>query len=162
MATSKLFDQMVDDNSGRVPTNIEPNQRFVGEVVFEPIGSGVRVTGRTEEHELLWGMVCSKGMLEQPHASVAIYGALREEVQKALAANDLPTPEKKDSVDLALRVIERMEQFLAAAKEKITVKKISAVTKARATTIAKVINDAHQMATLELPFVGAQGKNDEE
>lgn len=162
MATPRMFDQMIEDDPELASKDISPNQRILGEVIFEPLASGVRVTGRNERHEVFWGMVCSKGMLEQPHASIAIYAALRDEVHKALADNGLPTPTKSDPVDSAFQAIERLEQFLAAARKKITVKKISSVTKARATAITKAVNDAHQMATLELPFVGTPGKNDEE
>ncbi len=162
MTTPRMFDQMIEDHDGQVPPDISPNQRFIGEVVFEPLGSGIRVTGRTEQHEVLWGMVCSKGMLEQPHAAVAVYGALREEVEKALSARGLPVSEPTDSVDSALHAIEKMEKFLAAARKKITVKKVSSETKSRAAMISKAVNDAYQMATLELPFVGVQGKSDDD
>lgn len=162
MTTPRMFDQMVEDNDGQVPPDISPNQRISGEVVFEPLGSGIRVTGRTEQHEVLWGTVLSKGMLEQPHAAIAVYGALREEVEKALAARGLPVPESSESVESALQSIEKMEKFLAAARKKITVKKVSPETKARATVIAKAVNNAYQMATLEVPFVGVQGKGEDE
>ena len=162
MTTPRMFDQMVEDNDGQVPPDISPNQRLVGEVIFEPLGSGIRVTGRTEQHEVLWGMVCSKGMLEQPHAAVAVYGALREEVEKALSARGLPVSESADPVDSALHAIEKMEKFLAAARKKITVKKVSPETKSRAAVISKAVNDAYQMVTLEVPFVGVQGKSEEE
>jgi len=156
MTTSRMFDQMLEDNGGRMPSAIAPNQRISSEVIFEPLGNGIRMTGRTEQHKLLWGMVCSKGMLDQPHASIAIYTELRCEVEKALAARGLPVAGQEDEVAAALAAIEKMQGFLAAARKKITVKKISAQTKARAAAIAKALSDAHQMVTLEVSFVGLQ------
>jgi hypothetical protein len=156
MTTPRMFDQMLEDNGGQMPAEMAPNQRISGEVIFEPLGAGIRVTGRTEQHKLLWGMVCSKGMLDQPHASIAMYAELRQEVEKALAAQGLPVTDREDEVASAVAAIERMQAFLAAARKKITVKKISSQTKTRAAAIAKAVSDAHQMTTLEVPFVGIQ------
>jgi hypothetical protein len=162
MTTPRMFDQMLEDNGGKVPADISPNRLMAGEVVFEPLGSGIRVSGRTEQHELLWGLVCSKGMLDQPHASIAVYAALRDEVEQALAARGLPIADPVDAVDAALTAISRLEAFLAAARKKITVKKISPETRSRAAVIAKAVGDAHQMVTLEVPFVGVPGKAEKE
>ena len=156
MTTPRLFEQMLEDHGGKVPPDISPNQQICGEVIFEPLGAGIRVTGRTEKHELLWGLVCSKGMLEQPHGSIAIYSALREEVEKALVSEGLPVSEPRDSVDAALAAIKKAEAFLKAAKKKITVKKVSPETRSRAAVIAKAVGDAFQMVTLEVPFVGVE------
>jgi len=157
MTTPRMFDQMIEGNGGEVPPNISPNLQIRGEVIFEPLGSGIRVTGRTEKHELLWGLVCSKGMLDQPHASIAIYSALREDVKKSLAARSLPISEPRDSVDAALSAIKAMEAFLNAAKKKITVNEVTPQTSSRAAVIAKSVGDAYQMMTLEVPFVGVRG-----
>ena len=153
MTTRRLFEQMLEDNGGKVPPDISPNQQMCGEVVFEPLGAGIRVTGRTEDHKLLWGLVCSKGMLEQPHGSIAIYSALREQVEKALVFEGLSVSEPRDSVDAALAAINKAEAFLKAARKDITVKKPSAKTGFRAAVITKAVGDAFQMVTLEVPFV---------
>jgi hypothetical protein len=157
MTTPRLFEQMLEDNAGKVPPDISPNQQICGEVIFEPLGAGIRVTGRTETHQVLWGLVCSRGMLEQPHGSIAIYSALREAVEKALVSEGLPVTESRDSVDAAMAAITKAEQFLKAAKKNITVKKVSPETRARAAVIAKAVSDAFQMVTLEVPFIGARG-----
>jgi hypothetical protein len=161
MTTPRLFEQMLEDNAGKVPPDISPNQQICGEVIFEPLGAGVRVTGRNETHQLLWGLVCSKGMLEQPHGSIAIYSALREAVEKALVSEGLPVSESRDSVDDALAAITKAEKFLKAAKKNITVKKVSPETRSRAAVIAKAVTDAFQMVTLEVPFVGTRGDEEE-
>jgi hypothetical protein len=161
MTTPRLFEQMLEDHGGKVPPDITPNQQICGEVIFEPLGAGIRVTGRTEKHQLLWGLVCSKGMLEQPHGSIAIYSALREAVEKALVSEGLPVTESRDSVDAALAAITKAEKFLKAAKKKITVKKASPETRTRAAVIAKAVSDAFQMVTLEVPFVGVLGEEEE-
>ena len=153
MTTRRLFEQMLEDNGGKVPPDISPNQQMCGEVIFEPLGAGIRVTGRTEKHKLLWGLVCSKGMLEQPHGSIAIYSALREQVEKALVFEGLSVSEPRDSVDAALAAINKAEAFLKAARKDITVKKPSAKTGFRAAVITKAVGDAFQMVTLEVPFV---------
>lgn len=153
MTTRRLFEQMLEDNGGKVPPDISPNQQMGGEVIFEPLGAGIRVTGRTEKHKLLWGLVCSKGMLEQPHGSIAIYSALREEVEKALVFGGLSVSEPRDSVDAAFAAIKKAEAFLKAARENITVEKPSAKTGFRAAVITKAVGDAFQMVTLEVPFV---------
>ena len=161
MTTPRLFEQMLEDHGGKVPPDITPNQQICGEVIFEPLGAGIRVTGRTEKHQLLWGLVCSRGMLEQPHGSIAIYSALREAVEKALVSEGLPVTESRDSVDAALAAITKAEKFLKAAKKKITVKKVSPETGTRAALIAKAVSDAFQMVTLEVPFVGVRGEEEE-
>lgn len=153
MTTQRLFEQMLEDNGGKVPPDISPNQQMCGEVVFEPLGAGIRVTGRTEDHKLLWGLVCSKGMLEQPHGSIAIYSALREQVEKAMVFEGLSVSEPRDSVDAALAAINKAEAFLKAARKDITVKKPSEKTGLRAAVITKAVGDAFQMVTLEVPFV---------
>lgn len=158
MTTPRLFEQMLEDHGGKVPPDISPNQQICGEVIFEPLGAGIRVTGRTVNHQLLWGLVCSKGMLEQPHGSIAIYSALRDAVEKALISEGLPVSEPRDSVDAAFASIKKAEAFLRAAKKNITVKKISPETGSRAAAIAKAVSDAFQMVTLELPFVGTRGE----
>ena len=161
MTTPRMFDQMLEDHQGNIPPDILPNQQICGEVIFEPLGAGVRVTGRTEQHQLLWGLVCSKGRLEQPHGSIAIYSALRDEVEKALVSEGLPVSEARDSVEAALDAIKKAEAFLKAAKKKITVKKVSSETRSRAAVILKAVSDALQMVTLEVPFVGIGIAEDE-
>ena len=161
MTTPRLFEQMLEDHGGKVPPDITPKQPIGGEVICEPLGAGIRVTGRTEKHQLLWGLVCSRGMLEQPHGSIAIYSALREAVEKALVSEGLPVTESRDSVDAALAAITKAEKFLKAAKKKITVKKVSPETGTRAALIAKAVSDAFQMVTLEVPFVGVRGEEEE-
>jgi hypothetical protein len=158
MTTPRLFEQMLEDHGGEVPPDISPNQQISGEVIFEPLGAGIRVTGRTEKHHLLWGLVCSKGMLEQPHGSIAIYSALREAVEKALVSEGLPVTESLDSVKAALSAITKAEKFLKAARKNITVKKVSPETRVRAAVIAKAVGDAFRMVTLEVPFVGTRGE----
>jgi hypothetical protein len=156
MSSQRTFDQLVDDNRGALPADHGPHRRLPGSVVLEPRGKGIRVTGRDEKHGVLWGFVASKGMLDQPHASIAMYAELRQEVEKALAAQGLPVTDREDEVASAVAAIEKMQAFLAAARKKITVKKISSQTKTRAAAIEKAVSDAHQMTTLEVPFVGIQ------
>lgn len=154
--TPRMFDQMVDD-SGAVPPDISPNRRICGEVIFEPLGSGIRVTGRTERHEVLWGMVCSKGMLEQRYCTVAVYGALQGEVEKALEAEGLPVTEQGDAITAAFAALDKMESLLAAVRKKITVKKVSPETRTRAAAIAKAVSDAYKMMMLEVPGAAVHG-----
>lgn len=160
MPTKRMFDQMVEDNNDKVPADIRPNKRILGEVIFEPLASGIRISGRGEKHELLWGMVCTKLMLDQPHASIAIYEELRKRVRDALAEENFAVPETTNTVESALKAIDRLEALLAAARKKITVKKVSAQTKSRATAIYNALHDAYQLLSLELPFSGTSDTDD--
>lgn len=155
-----MFDQMIDDD-GKVPADIAPNRRISGEVIFEPLGAGIRVTGRTEKHEVLWGMVCSKGMLEQRYCTVAVYGALQGEVEKALEAEGLPVTEHGDAITAAFAALDKMESFVVAARKKITVKKVSPETKSRANAIAKAVSDAYKMMIMEVPSAAVHGGSED-
>jgi hypothetical protein len=64
----KTFDQQLQVAGDEIAErDISPNRRIPGEVVFEPVMNGVRVTARDSEHRVLWGFIGSKDMISQIH-----------------------------------------------------------------------------------------------
>ena len=52
----KTFDQQLQVAGDEIEKkNISPNRRISGEVAFEPVLNGVRVTARDSQHRVLWG-----------------------------------------------------------------------------------------------------------
>jgi len=62
----KTFDQQLQVAGDEIEKkNISPNRRISGEVAFEPVLNGVRVTARDSQHRVLWGFIGSKGRPNQ-------------------------------------------------------------------------------------------------
>lgn len=94
-----------------------------GSVVVEPLGKGVRVTGRDTAGNVLWGFVATRTMLEQPHGSIAIYDRLRELLNDSLAGLGLPTARPEDVMAAAEAEIGELERLAASLRKRIAVAK---------------------------------------
>jgi hypothetical protein len=148
----KTFDQQVDATGGNLAgKDIRPNTLIQGEVVFEPVLNGVRVTARDKDHKLLWGVIASKGMLTQIHCPVALYDTLQSLIAGELRKQDLPSVEDSDPVASAKAAVEVLQKTLNDLNKDITVKKVSEATLERARTIKRIVNDANRLIQLESP-----------
>ena len=146
----KTFDQQLEVTKGRIEgRNISPNRRIPGEIVFEPMGSGVRVTARDNEHRVLWGYVGSKETLRQTHCLVATYETLQGLIGEELEKRDLFKPESEDPMLVAQRSFAEIERTLKWLREGLDVKKISPATMERARTISRIVSDANRQISLE-------------
>ena len=146
----KTFDQQLLLTGGDIANrDISPNRRIVGEIVFEPMGSGVRVTARDESHRLLWGFVGSEGMLKQIHCPVAVYDTLQDLISQELRKVGSPAPERGDPVTAAESAIKKLEGTVRWLKKSMRVKKVSEATKDRARSIARLASDADRQMNLD-------------
>ena len=128
-----------------------------GRVVLARLGNGVRVTGQDAADKLLWGMVASKGMMEQPHCAVAIYSRLREIVSDTLAAEGLPSLPPADAVAAAKQSLQELRDLADVLLKKLTVKRESDSTTNRAVTIHRAVSDAVLMIRQETSLI-TQGR----
>jgi hypothetical protein len=126
---------------------------FHGGVVLERLGNGVRVTGRDARDQLLWGMVASKGMIEQPHCAVAIYTRLREIVNDAIASEGLPSLPPNDAIAAAKQSLQELHELADLLVKKLTVKNESESTIERAAAIHRAVSDAVLMIRQETSVV---------
>lgn len=113
------FDQHLKNNAGQVDhATLSPNQVIPGEIVLEPVMHGIRVTGRTDDHRLLWGFVASEGMLTQTVCPIHVYEKLRE-----LIGADLPSSQESswdNPVESAKRAIQELKMELDKIAKNIT------------------------------------------
>jgi hypothetical protein len=156
MSSQRTFDQLLDDNGGALPKDHGPHKRLPGSVVLEPLGKGIRVTGRVDNHGVLWGFVASKGMLDQPHASIAIYNLLRDHLNPFLESMGLPASRPDNVMDAAHAALADMEHLITQLRENITVKKASPQTLDRAVAIHRALTDATRMILQEVTFVSLE------
>jgi hypothetical protein len=129
--------------------DIAPNRRVAGEIVFEPMGTGVRVTARDGSHKVLWGFVASSGMLDQVHCLVAIYDPLARLIVEELEKCALPAPTHGDPVTEAERTIDNLEETIKWLKESLHVRHRSQAAVDRATLIARIASEALRQITLD-------------
>ena len=158
----KTFDQQLRVAGDEiVDKDISPNRRIPGEVVFEPVLNGVRVTARDSEHRVLWGFVGSMDMINQIHCPVAVYETLQELLGEELDKHGTPKQEAGDSMQAAQRAVDALQETLDNLKASITVKKVSDATLERAKVIARIASDADRMICLEASsFKGIKGKTE--
>lgn len=128
-----------------------------GRVVLERLGSGVRVTGQDAANKLLWGMVASKGMMEQPHCAVAIYSSLRELISDRLADEGLPSPPPADAVAAAKQSLQELRDLADVLLNNLTVKRETTSTITRGATIHRAVSDAVLMIRQETSLI-TQGR----
>ncbi len=146
----KTFDQQLDLAGHTIgDRDIAPNRRIPGEIVFEPLLNGVRVTARDNNHRVLWGFIGSIGMLKLDHCPIAVYETLQGLLSEDLKKHELPAPKKADPMAAAEQAISALRETADKLREAITVKKVSQATIERATAIARVANDANRMILLE-------------
>jgi hypothetical protein len=156
MSSQRTFDQLVDDNGGALPADHGPHRRLPGSVVLEPLGKGIRVTGRDDKHGVLWGFVASKGMLDQPHASIAIYNLLRDHLNPFLESMGLPSSRPENVMDAAHAALADMEHLIKQLRDNITVKKASPQTLERAEAVYRAMTDAARMVLQDVTFVSLE------
>ena len=145
----KTFDQQLQAAGGQISEqDISPNRRVPGEIVFEPAGSGVRVTARDAQHRVLWGYVGSKETVRNVHCLVAIYDTLQGLLAEELEKRGLSGPEAEDPMTAASGALDRMEQTLKRLRESLAVRKVSEATLERARSIARTVADADQQIAL--------------
>jgi hypothetical protein len=157
----KTFDQQLQVVGDQIEDrDIKPNRRIPGEVVFEPILNGVRVTARDSRHRVLWGFIGSKDMISQVHCPVAVYETLQELLGEELEKHGLPKQETGDPIQAAQRVVDALQGTLDNLKASIQVQNVSDATLERAKAIARIASDADRMICLEASsFKGNKGKN---
>lgn len=124
-------------------------KKIKGEVVFEPLSTGVRVTARDENHNILWGYVASKETVSQIHCLVAIYDALQELIKNELEKRGSINDDNEDYMSVAQKNIDELKLSLENLESTIKVKKVSKATIARAKNIAQVVKDANRLICIE-------------
>jgi hypothetical protein len=147
---AKTFDQQLLLAGGQIEDrDITPNRRIPGEIVFEPMGSGVRVTARDAEHRVLWGYVGSKETVRQVHCLVATYDTLQNMVGEELEKRGLFVSEGGDPIGAAQLALDALERTVKWLRDGLDVKKVSGPTLERARTIARIVSDAGRQIMLE-------------
>ena len=159
----KTFDQQLQVAGEELEKrDISPNRRILGEVVFEPVLNGIRVTARDDNHRVLWGFIGSKDMLNQIHCPVAVYETLQQLLGEELEKHGLPKQETEDPMHATQRALGALQETLSKLQSTIKVKKVSEATLERARTIARIANDANRMICLEASsFKGIKGKTEQ-
>lgn len=148
--SGKTYDQQLElAGDGVANLDISPNRRVPGEMVFEPLGTGVRVTARDECHRTLWGFVASKPMLDEVHCLVAVYDPLFRLIKEELERHRLPAPEDSEPLAAARRNIAQLEETLRHLKRSLDVKEVKAPTLDRARVIARMTGEALRQIGLD-------------
>ncbi len=146
----KTFDQQLDVAGKDITErDISPNRRVAGEIVFEPLGTGVRVTARDADHRVLWGYVGAKETVKQIHCLVAVYDSLQAMLAEELVKCGLFTQETEDPIRAAQAALDKIEKTARWLRDSLDVKKVSEATTERARTIARIVSDADRQITLE-------------
>ncbi len=154
----KTFDQQLEITGPSVnDVDIAPNRRIRTEVVFEPLGTGVRMTARDDKHRLLWAFIGSQGMLDhnQVHCPVAVYETLRGLLAEELKNNGLPAPILGEPMKSAADALDALRATLAALEKSLSVKKVTTATLERARAISIAAVDANRQICLTVPRLGA-------
>jgi hypothetical protein len=156
LSSQRTFDQILGNNGSTLPADTGPHKALQGSVVLEPLGKGIRVTGRDNQQGVLWGFVASKGMLDQPHASIAIYNLLRDHLYPLLESMGLPSSRPENIMDAANSALADMEYLIKQLRENINVKKASPQTLERAEAVHRAMTDATRMVLQEITFVSLE------
>jgi hypothetical protein len=146
----KTFDQQLDVAGKDITErDISPNRRVAGEIVFEPLDTGVRVTARDADHRVLWGYVGAKETVKQIHCLVAVYDSLQTMLAEELVKCGLFKQETEDPIRAAQAALDKIEKTTRWLRDSLDVKKVSDATTERARTIARIVSDADRQITLE-------------
>ena len=151
--SAKTFDQLVASTDGDISEQrVSPHRLVRGEIVFERLGNGVRVTARDEQHRVLWGYVASKETVTQVHCLVAMYSLMQEITSEELAKHGLyaQIPSKTDEVAHALTSLTDLEGNIKRLRESLNVKKVSSATIARAKVVSRLVSDFGNQLANEL------------
>ena len=159
----KTFDQQLQIAGNDIATrDISPNRRVPGEIVFEPMGAGVRVTARDEQHRVLWGYVGAKETVRQIHCLVAIYDSLQGLLAEETRRRGLFRAESKNPMATALGALDRLDATVKWLRNSLTVKTVTDATLERARTIAQIVSDANRQITLEVgALAGVKSKSEQ-
>ena len=157
------FEQQINATGGAIDgKEITPNRRIVGEIVLEPMGSGVRVTARDGEHRLLWGYVGSKETVRQIHCLVATYETLQNLIAGELEKRGLLKGDSEEPMLAAERALCELENTVKWLRDSLAVKKVSDATRERARMLARVVSDADRQISLEAGTMkGMKSKNED-
>ena len=147
----KTYDQQLAIAGDAIDeVDISPNRRVTGEVVFEPMGNGVRVTARDDQHRVLWGDAGSKETVNQIHCLVATCDTLQGLIAEELEKRGLFTPdEQEDPVGQAQAALDRLDATVKWLRASLDVKKVSDATLERAKAIARIASDADRQISLD-------------
>jgi hypothetical protein len=146
----KTFDQQLEASGGDISgRDISPNRRIPGEIVFENMGAGVRVTARDAQHRVLWGYVGAKETVKQIHCLVAVYNTLQDLLAEELEKRGLFKAESRDPMSSAVAALDGLEKTVKWLRDSLKVKKVTDAATERARTIARIVSDAHRQITLE-------------
>jgi hypothetical protein len=147
----KTYDQQLAVAGDAIEdVDISPNRRVPGEVVFEPMGNGIRVTARDDQHRVLWGYVGSKETVSQIHCLVATYDTLQTLISEELEKRGLCTPdEHEDPVGQAQASLDKLETTVRWLRASLDVKKVSDATLERAKAISRIASDADRQISLD-------------
>lgn len=146
----KTFDQQLAiGGEDVIKRDISPNRRISSELVFEPVGAGIRVTARDEEHKVLWGYIGSKETNQQIHCLVATYDTLQALIAEELEKQGLMAPEAADPLIEAEKALRDLQESVQWLRDGLEVKRVSEATLERARIIARMANDANRQLMLE-------------
>ena len=159
----KTFDQQLVATEGQITDcDISPNRRIPGEIVFEPVLSGIRVTARDAQHRVLWGYVASRETVGQIHCLVAMYESLQNLIGEELQKRGRYSGEGKDPMTAAQYALDNLEKTIKSLRESLNVKKISDATLERARTVARIVSDSDRQIALEINMLkGVKSKTQE-
>lgn len=122
----KTYDQQVKIAGDEIHNrDISPNRRISGEIVFEPLGKGVRVTARDSEHRVLWGYVGAKETVREIHCLVAVYDVLQGVLKEELEKNGLIQKTIEDPIREANSAIDQIEKTIKWIRDSLDVKQVT-------------------------------------
>ncbi|MCA9033334.1 MAG: hypothetical protein KDA66_21125, partial [Planctomycetaceae bacterium] len=119
-----------------------PHTAINAKIVFEPMPAQghVRISARTVDYELLWGVIGARESLERHPAEVAFYERLVR-----LAKEHLPKqlrPANSNSVEDALACVARLRRSLDGIESSLSPKQVTEKTEKRAEAMLPDLTDA--------------------
>lgn len=155
----KTFDQQVNIAGNEIDKrDISPNRCIKGEIVFEPVFNGVRVTARDEHHKLLWGFIGSRETLNNVHNTMAAYTRLQEYLGEELKKSNLGASSNPDPMSAADTALSKLENAVKELRHTLQVKKISDATLKRANMVTQIANDATSNIAMDVSFFNVNKK----
>ena len=146
----KTFDQQLAATGNAIEGHdISPNRRISGEIVFEPIGSSVRVTARDAEHRLLWGFVASSETVNEIICEIATYETLQRLIATVIDKPDLLPNLHADPIAAAKLSLKNLAGAIKWLEKSLDVQTVAEPTLVRALAIARIASDAERQIMLE-------------
>lgn len=147
----KTFDQQLKSTGGKIDGHdISPNRRIAGEIILEPLGSGVRVTARDSDHRVLWGFVASRETVTQVHCEIATYDTLQQLIADTLVMPELLPVIEGDQIIAAGHAVGSLEKLTQQLLASLAVIKVTQATHERARAIARIVRDAERQISIEV------------